>query len=61
MAESKEKRMLIAMDGSKYADYAFDCECFLVHVFISFSDTTLTAVLYMYYLFAVEISSHDLV
>jgi len=47
MAESKEKRMLIAMDGSKYADYAFDCECFLVHVFISFSDTTLTAVLYM--------------
>lgn len=26
MSEREEKRILIAMDGSKYADYAFDCK-----------------------------------
>jgi len=33
MSAAEETRVLIAMDGSKYADYAFDCE---LELFISF-------------------------
>ena len=31
MADSSDKRVvLLAMDGSSYADYAFDCKCITI-------------------------------
>lgn len=30
MAETPKRRVVLAMDGSEYADYAFNCK-FLIH------------------------------